>query len=229
LTYPTPYATFLRTNFRVSRSKQMPFGATGRYLPNRMVFHFQQALEETIGRVAVERIWNGAEGRERCFPPATDDLEKSFDFSCFSALCSAVENVYGEAGTRGILFRSGRAALSRTLRSTASIVGLDGPQRYAQSGAGRIVEGLPSVLRLLGLISDMEWSMEMIGWGCSFRIAACPECVGRTGDAPFCHGVSGMLRGVLDWIGVDPAARVAEDECAGSGAGACRFSIAGAC
>jgi hypothetical protein len=205
----------------------MPFGATGKYLPNRMVFHFRQALEETIGRIAVEQIWSAAEGWEERFPPVLNDLEKSVDFAFFSALCSSVGNVYGEPGTRGILFRSGRSALSRTLRSTASIVGLDNPPRDTRSGAGRIAEGWPSVHRLLGLISDMEWSMETSASGCVFRIAVCPECAGRTGNAPFCYGVSGMIRGMLDWLDLDPTARIAEDECAGTGADGCRFAVRG--
>ena len=225
LTYPTPYATFLRTDFHFLRSEKVPFFATGKYLPNRIVFFFRQALEGTMGRTAVDRIWLGAGPRDECLLPVMDDLEKAVDFSCFSALCSSIEKVYGEEGARAILHRSGRMAFSRTLRSTAALVGLEGPHLYAQSGSDRISAGLLSVTRLLSLLSDMECSVASTPQGYRFSVTGCPECAGRTCGGSLCHSVAGMLRGALDWFGIDPGIPVVETDCIACGAAGCNFSI----
>jgi predicted hydrocarbon binding protein len=202
--------------------------AAGRYLPNRMLFHFYQALEATAGRTATALIWKSAGPRRECLPAVTDDLEKGVAFACFSALCEAIEREYGESGARGILEHCGRAALSQTLRSTAAIAGLDGPQLRATAGPGRMADGLASVARLLELVSDMECAVEPTPQGYRFRVSACPECLGRRSGGKICHCVCGMLRGALDWIGIDPAISIAETECIAGGAAGCDFSIVGA-
>ncbi len=206
----------------------MSFVAAGHFLPNRMLFHFYQALESTAGRTATALIWKSAGPRRECLPAVADDLEKAVSFACFSALCEAIGREYGESGARGILERCGRAALSQTLRSTAAIAGLDEPRLRATAGPDRMADGLASVARLLELVSDMECAVESAPRGYRFRVSACPECLGRRSGGKICHSVSGMLRGALDWFGVDPAVPVTEAECIAGGAAECDFSIVGA-
>jgi len=206
----------------------VPSIAAGKFLPNRMLFHFHQALEETTGRTATALIWNSAGPRRECLPAVTDDLEKAVAFARFSALCESIEREYGESGARGILQRCGRAALSQTLRSTAAIVGLDAPRLRPTAGSDRMADGLESVARLLELVSDMECSVDALPQGYRFRISACPECMGRRSGGKICHSVGGMLRGALDWFGIDPAVPVTEFACSAGGAAGCDFSIVGA-
>ena len=200
----------------------MPFIATGKYLPNRLVFFFRQALQESIGLAAAERIWQAAGPQRECLPPVSDDLEKSVDFSCFSGLCSSMAGVYGEDGARSILYRCGRTAFTKTLRSTSAIVGLDGPHFHASAGPGMISEGLRSITRLLSLLCDMDCSVEIAPGEYRFRSAACPECVGRIRGSGICHATAGIFRGSLDWFGVNPEIPVVETECGLSG---CAFSV----
>jgi predicted hydrocarbon binding protein len=202
------------------RSENVSFIATGKYLPNRMMYFFRQALEDSIGRTAVGRIWQGTATREEGLAPASNDLEKAVDFSRFAEVCSAVEGFYGEAGARAVLYPAGRAAFFKTLRSTSAIVGLDGPGFYSPSGSVRIETGLQSVVRLLGILSDMECSIDAGGSGCRFHVAICPECIGRTRAKGLCFGMAGLFRAALDWFGVDPEIPVVETEC---GAPGCAF------
>ncbi len=202
--------------------------AAERFLPNRMLFHFYQALEAAAGRAATALIWKSAGSRRECLPAVTDDLEKAVAFVCFSTLCEAIEGEYGENGARGILERCGRAAFSQTLRSTAAIAGLDGPQLHATAGPGRMADGLASVARLLELISDMECAVESRPQEYRFHVAACPECLGRRSGGKICYSITGMLRGALDWLGIDPAVPVTETGCIAGGAAGCDFSIVGA-
>jgi predicted hydrocarbon binding protein len=224
---PHPLCYIPRNHFQFLRSDQVPSFATGKFLPNRMAFFFRQALEETVGRTAVDWIWRNAGPQNTCLPPVTDDLEKSVDFSCFSALCASIGKAYGESGSPAILHRCGRAALIGTMASTAALVDLDGPRLYARSGSERILEGLGAITRLLGLISDMECRMEVLSQEYRFHIADCPECFGRQSTGAVCHSVSGMLRGALDWFSINPAIPVTEVECLACGGAGCVFSIAG--
>ena len=211
----------------------MPSIAAGKFLPNRMVFFFRQALEDTIGRTAVELIWRSVGSRRKClspsgflggFPPVKDDLEKAVDFECFASLCASIEQEYGGSGARTILHQAGCVSLSQTLRSTAEMVGLEGPRLHARNDSDRIAEGLTSVARLLELISDMRCSAEALPQGYCFRVTACPECMGRR-TGRICYSIGGMLRGALDWLGVDPAVSVTETKCIAEGAVGCEFSL----
>jgi predicted hydrocarbon binding protein len=200
----------------------VPLIAAGKYLPNRLVFDFLQALRELIGRTASEGVWRQPGREDGCPPAPPDDLEKSVDFSCFSALCGAVCAVYGEDAARSILYRCGRAAFGRILQTTSALVGLEGPHFYASSGSERIAEGLPSAARLINILSDMDCSMTADRRTYRFRCNACPECVGRPGDGGICFGTAGIFRGALDWFGIDPELPVAETACGTPG---CSFSV----
>jgi predicted hydrocarbon binding protein len=202
--------------------------APGKYLPNRMLFFFHQALEDTIGRTAAALLWRSSGPRNACLADVTDDLEKAVEFSSYAALCASIGKVYGDSGARAILQRCGRAALAETLCSTAALAGLDGSRLYRRTDPRQTAESLHAVARLLGLLSDMECRAEILPQGCRFRVSACPECQGRRSGSGICHSVGGMWRGALDWLGVDPAIPVAEDECLASGGAGCVFSISGA-
>jgi predicted hydrocarbon binding protein len=208
--------------------RAVPSIAVGKFLPNRMLFHFHQALEETAGRTATALIWSGAPPRRERLPAVTDDLEKAIAFTCFSALSESITQEYGESGARGILERCGRAALFQTLRSTAAIVGLEGPRLRQPAGSDRIGYGLASIARLLELISDMECTVDPKPQEYRVHVFVCPECTGRRSGGKICHSVRGMLRGALDWFGIDPTVPITEVACSASGAAGCDFSIVGA-
>jgi predicted hydrocarbon binding protein len=215
----------------------VPSNTAGKYLPNRMLFYFHRALEETVGLTTASMVWQSAGLNQECLPlrnfpggltAVTDDLEKAVDFSCFSSLCASIVREYGEHGARAILYQCGRAALSGTLQSTAVIVGLDGPQLLASDGSDRIANGLASIARLIEMLSDMECSVDSLPQGYRFHVSACPECAGGRSGGRICHGVCGMLRGALDWLGIDPAIPVIEIQCIAGGAPGCDFSLPGA-
>ncbi len=201
--------------------------ASGQLLSNRLLFHYRRALEENVGRAATEAVWRNAwaaSGENRRAVP--DDLQKAVPFQRFAALCMSLEREYGPPGAVIILERCGRSSFSAVLRSTAAMVGLDAPQFRMPSGNGRIAEGLAEVGRLLALLSDMRGGVEAAGSEYRFRLTACPECAGRSGSV-LCHSVAGMLRGALDWFGIDPAAPVRELECTAAGSSGCVFSVPG--
>jgi hypothetical protein len=200
----------------------VPFIATGKYLPNRLVFQYLEALRGLIGRTAVEGAWRITDRPDGSLPPVSDDLEKSVDFSRFSALCNAVFAVYGKDVARSVLYQCGRSAFDQVLQTTATIVGLEGRRLHASPGSDRIAEGLSSAIRLLNTLSDVECSMAAERDVYRFHCAACPECIGRSHEGGICFGMAGIFRGALDWFGVHPEFPVLETACGTPG---CSFSV----
>lgn len=201
--------------------------ATGKYLPNRWVFHFREALAELVGR-------EGAEGVLRAIPNPIDDLtgsgqdwEKTFDFSRYAAMCASVSDMYGEEGAQTILRRAGHAAFTRMLKSTAAMAGVERPGIPAQPASESFEARMQSIVRLWGLLSDLQCACEGTEGEYRFRIFACPECAGRTAAGCLCHSMVGMLQAALDWFGSSPALTASEIQCMSQGAPQCEFSLAG--
>jgi hypothetical protein len=189
------------------------FPVTEKFLPNRLVWFHWLAMEENIGRVGTQR----------------NDLAKSIGFSRYAALCRSVEDSYGEQAARDLLYRSARRAFPRLLHGTAAMVGAEGPRFFMQPDHFRITEGLASVSKLLRTLSDMRCSSAWTGDRWRFSILLCPECAGSSREDCICHSMAGLIRGALDWFGMDPAVPVEEIRCKANGSEECEFSVREGC
>jgi predicted hydrocarbon binding protein len=200
--------------------------AAGKYLPMQWMFYFREALTESIGREAANAVLRAIPGTIRCPSGSAKDLEKSADFSCYGALCASVSEMYGAAGARTILTRSGRTAFNRLLQRTAAMVGADHPGFPAGSAAPPLAVRMQSIVRLLGMLSDVECACEPAGEGIRFLIFSCPECADRTAPDCLCHGMAGMVQAAVDWFGGGTAATAAEIRCQARGDPHCEFAVA---
>ncbi|NJL95677.1 MAG: hypothetical protein HC915_19075 [Anaerolineae bacterium] len=86
---------------------------SGLYYPNKLARITLEAMEEIMGKNGLNAILNLAGLSEYIgnYPP--DNLEKAFDFTDFTALMVALEDMYGPRGGRGLALRAGRAAFAR--------------------------------------------------------------------------------------------------------------------
>jgi hypothetical protein len=202
-----------------------PF-STGKYLPNRMGFLLLQGLEEAIGRDGQRTLLRTADPDGQWKDLPSDNLEKTFDFVFYAAICGTLETVYGQRTARRILYQASRSSFRRAIRGFSGLGGMDNPDFYAQSVPSRVENGLVSVARLLRLLTDIDLHLIPIPHGYALSMASCPECSGRTGLERLCFSMAGMIRGTLDWLGLDPQIDVAETQCIANGAGQCEFRIA---
>ncbi|MGD0173807.1 MAG: 4-vinyl reductase [Anaerolineales bacterium] len=201
--------------------------ATGKYLPVRWMFFFQEALTETIGLEGTNAVLRAIPSPIRCPEGSAKDLEKSVDFSCYSAICASVTEFYGESGARWILTSAGRTAFTRLLKMTAAMVGAEHSGFSLESAAPPFEVRMQSIVRLLGLVSDVECKCEIAGDEVRFRIISCPECAGRPAAGYLCHSMGGMVQAAADWFGAGPAVKTSEIRCMAQGDSQCEFSIAG--
>jgi predicted hydrocarbon binding protein len=201
--------------------------AAGKNLPVQWVHYFREALTETIGLEGTNAVWRAIPAPIRCPAGSAKDLEKSADFSCYGAICASVTELYGASGARLILNRSGRSAFTRLLKRTAAMAGADHPGFPAGSDGLPFDVRMQSIVRLLGLLSDVESACDTVGGEVRFRIFSCPECAGRSAAGCLCHSMTGMVQATVDWIGGGEAATASEVRCMAQGDSQCEFSIAG--
>jgi len=201
--------------------------ATGKYLPVRWMFFFREALTETIGLEGTNAVLRAIPSPIPFPEGSAKDLEKSVDFSCYSAICASVTAFYGESGARRILTSAGRTAFTRLLKMTAAMVGAEHSGFPIRSAASQFEVRMQSIVRLLGLVSDVECKCEIAGDEVRFRIISCPECAGRPAAGYRCHSMGGMVQAAADWLGAGSTVKTAEIRCMAQGDPQCEFSIAG--
>lgn len=204
----------------------MPFSSTGKHLPNRMGFLFLQALEEAIGRDGKRTLLQTADPEGRWTSLSPDDLEKSFDFAYFAALCEATGTVYGKRTARRILFQSSRNSFRRAIPGLSALGGLDNPLLYSRPQEDRLGQSLFSMAKLLRLLTDIDIQYSPKPDRHILSVACCPECIGRSDSECLCYGMTGIIRGTLDWLGIDSEVAVLETHCIAYGADHCEFQVA---
>src|SRR6185436_2669223 len=106
-----------------TRQISSPFGGTmppeksGYYYPNKFARLTMSAMEEIMGRNGLNAILNLAGLQAYVDNLPADNLEKGFDFTDFTALNIALEDMYGPRGGRALALRAGRAIFAGGLRS----------------------------------------------------------------------------------------------------------------
>src|SRR5690606_17309262 len=109
---------------RLEDTGTMPPEKSGYYYPNKFARLTIEAMEEIMGRNGLNAILNlaGLQQYVDNYPP--DNLEKGFDFSDFTALNVALEDMYGPRGGGGLALRAGRATFAQGLRAFGALAGV---------------------------------------------------------------------------------------------------------
>ena len=94
----------------------MPPVKSGYYYPNKFARIFLDAMEEVMGKNGLNAVLHLADLDNLIgnYPP--DNLDKVFDFADFTALCVALEEMYGPRGGRGLARRRLRRRRESGLR-----------------------------------------------------------------------------------------------------------------
>jgi predicted hydrocarbon binding protein len=185
-----------------------------------------QALEEVMGKNGVNAILNLAHLPHVIdnYPP--DNLEREFDFADFSAINTALEEMYGPRGGRGLALRAGRAAFDDALRNFGALAGVGDIAFKVLPLAAKIRIGIPAMAKIFSQISDQYSTVVEREHDYVYTIHRCPVCWGRSGlDKPVCFIAIGLLQEGLKWISGGNEFRVNESRCVGMGDEVCEFVI----
>ncbi|MBN1965394.1 MAG: 4-vinyl reductase [Anaerolineae bacterium] len=178
----------------------MPPEKSGFNYPNKFALITIKALEEVMGKNGLNAILNLAGLPELInnYPP--DNLEKEFDFAYFTALCVALEDMYGPRGGRGLALRAGRATFADALRGFGALAGVGDLAFKVLPLAAKLRIGLPAMANIFTQFSDQISNVHDEGDKYIYTLERCPMCWNRKADRPVCYVGQGLLQEGLRWV-----------------------------
>lgn len=185
-----------------------------------------QALEDVMGKNGLNAILNLAHLPHLIdhYPP--DNLEREFNFSDFSALNLALEEMYGPRGGRGLALRAGRAAFADALRNFGALAGVGDLAFKVLPLQAKLRIGIPAMAKIFSQISDQYSTVHEEDDVFVYTIHRCPVCWGRSGsDKPVCFIATGLLQEGLKWVSGGNEFRVNESKCVAMDDEVCEFVI----
>ncbi|MDY7077256.1 MAG: 4-vinyl reductase [Chloroflexota bacterium] len=198
---------------------------SGYYYPNMIVHYMLEAMEEIMGKNGLNAILNlaGLSHLIDNYPPT--NLSKEFDFAEFSALCGALEEMYGPRGGRGLQLRAGRVGFARGGQSMGAMVGVGDLAFKVLPLGAKLKVGIPAMATVFTQFSDQKSTVADQGEYYTYTMNPCPVCWGRTADRPICFAAKGLTEEALHWVSGGRKFRVEEIECVAMGGEACVLAI----
>jgi len=203
-----------------------PVQKSGLYYPNKFGLITLKSLEEVMGKNGLNAILNlaGMNNYIDSYPP--DNLDKGFDFSELSALGTALEDMYGPRGGRGLALRAGRATFSDALKNFGALAGVADLAFVVLPLHAKLRIGVPAMAKIFSQLSDQLSTVEEKDNEYIYTIHKCPCCWGRHNeDKPVCFISTGLLQEGLKWVSGGNEFRVNESKCIAIGDDVCEFVI----
>jgi predicted hydrocarbon binding protein len=203
-----------------------PVQKSGLYYPNKFGLITLKSLEEVMGKNGLNAILNlaGLNHYIDSYPP--DNLDKGFDFSELSALGTALEDMYGPRGGRGLALRAGRATFSDALKNFGALAGVADLAFVVLPLHAKLRIGVPAMAKIFSQLSDQLSTVEEKDNEYLYTIHKCPCCWGRhNADKPVCFIATGLLQEGLKWVSGGNEFRVNESKCIAVGDDVCEFVV----
>jgi predicted hydrocarbon binding protein len=201
-------------------------GERGKYYYSNLIARiYLQAMEEVMGKNGLNAILNMAKLSHLIdnYPPG--NWEKEFDFTDYSSLNQALEDMYGPRGGRGLALRAGRSSFARGLQGFGALHNMGDLALKMVPMSVKLKMGLPAMAKVFNQVSDQISRVEEQGNDFLYVIEACPVCWGRKSDKPICHAAVGLLQEGLRWVSGGKEFRVEETACIATGNGRCEFLV----
>ncbi len=203
----------------------MAIPKSGLYYPNKFARITILAMEEVMGKNGLNAIFNMASLNHLIDNYPLDNLEREFDFADYSSLHSALEEMYGPRGGRGLALRAGRAVFTSALKNFGALAGVGDMAFKVLPLPVKIKVGLPSVAKVFSQLSDQHTTVEEQDNEYLYIIHKCPVCWGRKTDKPACYTATGLLQECFKWVSGGHEFRVNEEKCIALGDDVCSFII----
>ncbi len=199
---------------------------SGLYYPNKFGLIIVKSLEEVMGKNGLNAILNLAGMPYYAEHYPADNLDKGFDFAELSAIGTALEDMYGPRGGRGLALRAGRATFSDALKNFGALAGVADLAFVVLPLHAKLRIGLPAFAKIFVQLTDQVTTVEEKENEFIWTIHKCPCCWGRHGtDKPVCYISTGLLQESLKWVSGGSDFRVNESKCVAAGEEVCEFVI----
>lgn len=198
---------------------------SGLNYPNKIARIYIMAMEDVMGKNGLNAILNLAGLQNYIDNYPADNLDRQFDFADFTALNTALEDMYGPRGGRGLALRAGRACFAQGLKNFGALAGVGDLAFKVLPLGAKLKMGIPALASIFSNFSDQISEVSEFSDHYVYTIKRCPVCWGRTADKPVCHAAVGLLQEALRWVSGGHEFRVVETECHAKGDTYCVFVI----
>lgn len=199
---------------------------SGFYNSNKFARIFLESIREISGKNGLNTILNYSNLADLVDNLPLDNLEKAFDFSHFSMINQALEEIYGMRGGRGLALRIGRTTFDDVLKDYGALAGVGDLAFRVLPLQMKIKIGLQAMARIFSDKSDQITTVHDEQDVFIYAVERCPVCWGRkVDDHPICYYIVGLLQGGLHWVSGGKEFQISETKCIALGGDVCEFTI----
>lgn len=199
---------------------------SGYYNSNKFARIFLQSILEITGQNGLNTILNYSHLSEFIDQLPPDNLDRAFDFSHFSMINQALEDIYGNRGGRGLALRIGRTTFDDVLKDYGALAGVGDVAFRVLPIQMKIKIGLQAMVKIFSEKSDQISTVIDSGDSFLYSIERCPVCWGRkVEDHAACYYMVGLLKEGLHWVSGGKEFSIEETKCLALGDNTCEFII----
>jgi hypothetical protein len=202
-----------------------PIPESGLFYPNDLARIFLLALEDVMGTNGLNAILHlsGQSQLVGNYPP--DNLASEFDFSYFSSIIGAMDEMYGPKGSRIFTLRAGYATFKQMSIEISDVIDVNNEDFQKLQTAEKIDLCLSLIINTFSQSAKdvptfQEREDEFI-----YSLPSCPVCWGRKTVTPACFIIEGLLRASLHWVTNGHEFNVIQKTAHSCGAPTCDFII----
>ena len=185
-----------------------------------------ESIKEITGENGLKTLLNYSSLASLIGNYPQDNFEKAFDFSKFSMINQAMEEIYGVRGGRGLALRIGRTTFDDFLKDYGAFAGVGDMDFRVLPIQKKISFGLRAMARVFSEKSDQMTTLEENENSFVYRIHRCPACWGRSGeDHAVCYFMVGLLKEGMHWVSGGKEFMIEETNCIALGNETCDFVI----
>ena len=199
---------------------------SGWYYANEFARIALEAYEEIMGKKGLNDILNlaGLSWLIDNYPP--DNLGREFDFTDFTAIYVALDEMYGPRGGRGLALRAGRAIFNDALRTFGALAGVGDRAFKVLPLQMKLRIILIAFAKIFSQVSDQFSTVNETENEFIWTVHRCPICWGRHDvDEPVCYILTGLLQAMMRWTSGGLTFRLNESKCVAVGDEVCEFVI----
>lgn len=187
------------------------------HYPNKFGRIIIQALEDVMGRNGLHALLHFAGLEKYIYERPLNNLNREFPFADITRLQTALEEMYGPRGGKGLAVRAGRATFASGLREVGALVGVGDLAFRVLPLSTKMKIGLPELARIFSQFSDQISHVHEEENGFVYTLEQCPMCCGRYTDHPVCYLGQGFLQEALAWVSGGYTFRIEMRSCMAQG------------
>ncbi len=199
---------------------------SGLFISNTQAYKTLVACEEILGKGGIRTVLRMADLPDLIdnYPP--DNIEKAFDYTDYTSLMTALEDVYGKRGGRIMGMRIGRAMSGHMREKFGKFIGVTDIAFKVLPLHVKMHLIINAFVRILNKATDVGAKVVEQDDCYIYSLKQCPICWDRHDvDQPVCFNTVGFLRGLLHWISNGKEFDVREIACHAHGNEHCVFRI----